>query len=94
MRSTSDILQESRKYVQQTVSDLTKRFPCGKCGHLMRENVKHDDEACIGCDCTHCGCELLFHWKCVNYEPHDPNEFDEDVPWYCNGCVRNCDITY
>ena len=88
------ILKESRKFVHQSISNATKRFPCGHCGHLLKEEVSCDEENSVGCDCKDCDCNQWFHWKCVDYEANCLSELDDDTPWYCQSCVRNCDNEY
>ena len=85
----SNVLNE-RRNAQIDVSDMTKMYPCGKCGKLLKENVKCDTEASINCECE-CKCQQWFHWTCVNFRP-DPDLLDEEPPWFCPRCVRNCDI--
>ena len=92
--SNKSILQESRKFIQESISNLTKRFPCGHCGHLLKEEVTREDQNSVGCDCKDCGCNQWFHWKCVDYEANALSELDDDTPWYCQSCVRNCDNEY
>ena len=91
---SKSILQESRKFIQSSMSNLTKRFPCGHCGHLLKEEVTCEEQNSVGCDCKDCDCNQWFHWKCVNYAANSLSELDEDTPWYCRTCVRNCDNEY
>jgi putative phage-type endonuclease len=66
-------------------SDLDK-----KCG-LCLTSLQFEMNSSILCECE-CGCEKLYHWSCVHY---DPTEYEDlDCKWYCPTCVRNCDIVF
>ncbi|KAM9332967.1 uncharacterized protein KZ484_018083 [Pholidichthys leucotaenia] len=55
------------------------------------ENIKPDNsDASVGCECP-CNCDSWSCWRCANY---NQDMVDEDGPWFCMFCVRNCPNVY
>ena len=54
-------------------------FPCGKCGLEWPEEPKEFNEMSVGCD----GCNLWFHWKCVNLTGKETFLKEQNVTRMC-----------
>jgi len=57
-------------------------FPCGKCGLECPEEPNEFNEMSVGCD----GCNLWFHWQCVNLTGKEAFLEDQNVAWMCDSC--------
>lgn len=91
----SDDINPLCKAIMSEVCEATKHYPCGSCGKelIESENLLKDTDASVACDCD-CKCNLWFHWICVNFNDTEEDEFEEELKWFCPGCVRNCDTIY
>ena len=55
------------------------------------EDVRDDNSnASVGCECP-CQCDAWSCWKCARYTQEMA---DEDLPWFCETCVRQCENVY
>ena len=57
-------------------------FPCGKCGLECPEEPNDFNEMSVGCD----GCNLWFHWQCVNLTGKEAFLEEQNVTYMCDSC--------